>query len=249
MPEYENHHNAQTDARIGNSVPSDPLLSGTESFVAYLRAEIRQATRLVMEEIMREELAQFVGAEWGESSPNRAGHRNGHYTRDLQTTNGLIEDLQVPRDRAGEFHTQMFERYQRYEPAVAEGLTQMFVSGTSTEKAGKVAETLMGIKPSSSTISRLNQSLTKQYETWRKRELLSHYRIIYLDGVFFTVRHGDQTDSTVILTALGVDMDGKREVLALRACAEESKDGWDCLLHESRDTWSLHNRPHRDGRS
>jgi putative transposase len=55
-----------------------------------------------------------------------------------------------------------------------------------------------------------------------------------VDGVYFTVRHGEKTDSTVILTALGVDMDGKREVLALRACAEESKDGWGCLLHDLR---------------
>ncbi len=50
----------------------------------------------------------------------------------------------------------------------------------------------------------------------------------------FTVLHGDQTDSTVVLTALGVELEGSREVLALRACAEESKDGWSCLLQDLR---------------
>ena len=73
--------------------------------------------------------------------------------------------------------------------------------------------------PSASTVSRLNHTLTEQYETWRERPLLPHYRIIYLDGIHFTVRHGTQTDATMILTALGVDLEGSREVLAFRACA------------------------------
>jgi len=128
----------------------------------------------------------------------------------------------------------VFERYGRYEPEVAEALTEMFVSGTSTHKVGKVAEKLMGVAPSASAVSRLNQTLTQQYEAWRQRSLQAHYRVMYLDGIHFTVRHGDKTDGTIILTALGVDLEGSREVLALRACAEESKDGWSCLLQDLR---------------
>jgi putative transposase len=63
---------------------------------------------------------------------------------------------------------------------------------------------------------------------------LEHWRILYLDGIHFSVRHGDQADSTVILVALGVDMAGNKEVLALRACAEESKDGWVSVLEDLR---------------
>jgi putative transposase len=110
----------------------------------------------------------------------------------------------------------------------------MFVSGTSPHKVGKVAQTLTGVAPSASAVSRLNQTLTEQYETWRQRPLLPHYRILYLDGIHFTVRHGSQTDSTIILTALGVDLEGNKEILALRACAEEDKDGWGCLLQDLR---------------
>jgi transposase-like protein len=151
------------------------------------------------------------------------------------TSTGRIEDLKVPRDREGEFHSQVFERYNRYEPEVAEALTQMFVSGTSTHKVGEIAATLMGVIPSASAVSRLNHTLTEQFETWRERPLLVHYRILYLDGIHFTVRHGTQTDATIILTALGVDLEGNREVLALRACAEEDKDGWSCLLQDLRN--------------
>jgi transposase-like protein len=152
----------------------------------------------------------------------------------LRTTNGQIEDLKVPRDREGEFHTHTFDRYSRYEPQIAEGLTEMFVWGTSTHKVGKVAQRLLGVTPSASAVSRLNQSLSEQFDAWRERQLQVHYRVIYLDGVHFTVRHGEKTDGTIILTALGVDLEGSREVLALRACAEESKDGWSCLLQDLR---------------
>ena len=93
----------------------------------------------------------------------------------------------------------------------------------------------MGAAPSASAVSRLNQSLTEQYEAWRQRSLLPHYRILYLDGIHFTVRHGTQTDSTIILTALGGDLEGNKEILALRACAEEDKDGWGCLLQDLRN--------------
>ena len=213
---------------------SDHKMPDEQDFRQHMRNLAVSAMRVLIEAVMREELEQCLGAEWGESTPERKGYRNGSYTRDLVTKTGRIEDLSVPRDRAGQFHTQVFERYGRYEPEVAEALTEMFVSGTSTHKVGKVTEKLMGAAPSASAVSRLNQTLTEQYEAWRERSLLTHYRILYLDGIHFTVRHGTQTDSTIILTALGVDLEGNKEVLALRACAEEDKDGWSCLLQDVR---------------
>src|SRR6266699_1299296 len=213
---------------------ASPPLPEQQMFHEHLRALMRDAVRVVIEEVMREELKQFLGAAWGEYTPERKGYRNGTYTRDLATSSGPIEDLEVPRDREGHFHTKVFERYSRYEPAVAEGLTQMFVAGVSTQKVGEVTQTLMGVAPSASAVSRLNQTLTQQFETWRERPLQEHWRILYLDGIHFTVRHGDQTDSTILLTALGVDLEGNKEVLALCACAEESKEGWMGLLQDVR---------------
>jgi len=215
--------------------PSDHLMPDEQEFRHHMRNLAVSAMRVLIEAVMREELEQCLGAAWGECTPERKGYRNGSYTRDLVTKTGRIEDLSVPRDREGQFHTQVFERYGRYEPEVAEALTEMFVSGTSTHKVGKVAHTLMGVAPSASAVSRLNQTLTEQFAAWRERPLLTHYRILYLDGIHFTVRHGTQTDSTIILTALGVDLEGNKEVLALRACAEEDKDGWSCLLQDLRN--------------
>src|SRR5713101_6274422 len=222
------------------SDPSSPVLPEQQVFHHYLRTLAQSAVRVVIETVMREELDQFIGAAWGECSPKRKGYRNGHYTRDLVTSTGRLEEINVPRDRAGQFHTQAFERYSRYEPHIAEGLTQMFVTGTSTHKVGEVAQTLLGVAPSASTISRLTQTLTQQFEAWRARPLQEHWRVLYLDGVHFSIRHGDKADSTIILTALGVDLAGNKEVLALRACAEEDKDGWACLLQDLRSRGATH---------
>ncbi len=211
-----------------------PPLPDQQEFHQHLRELARAGIRVMLEGVMREELDTLIGVAWGESSPKRKGYRNGSYRRDLVTTTGRIEELKVPRDREGQFHTQVFDRYSRYEPQVAQGLTEMFVAGVSTHKVGEVAQTLMGVAPSASTISRLNQSLTQQFETWRTRPLQEHWRILYLDGVHFKIRHGDQVDTTIILTALGVDLEGNKEVLALRACAQESKEGWLSLLQDLR---------------
>jgi len=135
---------------LSTSEPSSPQLPEQQEFHQHLRALAQSAVRTVLELVMREELDAFIGVAWGECSPKRKGYRNGTYTHDLATSTGRLEEMKVPRDRAGQFHTQAFERYSRFEPHIAEGLTQMFVAGTSTHKVGEVAQTLLGVAPSGS---------------------------------------------------------------------------------------------------
>src|SRR5438105_7608056 len=148
-----------SNSSVSTPESSSPVLPQPEEFRQYLRHLAVSAIQVLIEQVMREELEQCIGASWGEITPHRRGYRNGSYTRDLVTPTGCIEDLSVPRDREGEFHSQVFERYNRYEPEVAEALTQMFVSGTSTHKVGEVAATLMGVAPSASEVRRLNRTL------------------------------------------------------------------------------------------
>jgi putative transposase len=149
---------------------SSPELPEQHEFHQHLRRLAQSAVRAVIETVMRQELDAFIGAAWGACSPTREGYRNGTYTRDLVTSTGRIEDIHVPGDREGQFHTQAFERYSRYEPHIAQGLTEMFVAGTSTrhpwEKWPKRCWASLEV---ASTISRLNQSLTQQFEAWRER--------------------------------------------------------------------------------
>jgi transposase-like protein len=78
------------------------------------------------------------------------GYRNGVYRRDLVTSSGRIEDLKVPRDREGHFHTQVFGRYIRDVPTLRKDAAGMFVAEVSTHKVGEVAQTLLGVAPNGS---------------------------------------------------------------------------------------------------
>src|SRR5258708_17315501 len=171
MPVRKKRSTPQRETSRVESTASGPLLPEQQEFHQHLRALAQSAVRTVLELVMREELDAFIGAAWGECSSKRKGYRNGTYSRDLVTSTGRLEDVKVPRDREGQFHTSAFERYSRYEPPIAEWLTQMFVAGTSTHKVGEVAQTLLGVAPSASTISRLNQTLSQQFEAWRERRL------------------------------------------------------------------------------
>ena len=141
--------NKPTTSSLESSTPepSSNIAPDQEEFRKSLRRLAVSAVQVLIEQVMREELEQCIGASWGECTPKRRGYRNGSYTRDLVTPTGRIEDLKVPRDRAGAFHTQVFERYGRYEPEVAEALTDMFVSGTSTKTSGKSGGKTAGSSP------------------------------------------------------------------------------------------------------
>ncbi len=85
---------------------SSPALPEQDEFRQHLRQLAVSAVQVLIEQVMREELERCIGASWGEITPERRGYRNGSYTRDLVTSTGRIENLSVPRDRAGVFHSQ-----------------------------------------------------------------------------------------------------------------------------------------------
>lgn len=230
MPVSNKKH---TTAPQVSTAPYQPLPDQSE-FYQRLKEQARVGLRALLEGVMQEELQALLGAAWGEHTEERRGYRNGYYTRDLGTTQGVIEDLKVPRDRQGQFQTQVFESYARYEPQVEEGLREMFVAGVSTAKVGEVAETLIGVAPSKSAVSRLNNDLQAQFKEWRERPLAAHWRVFYCDGIYFDVRHGEQADRMVVLAVLAVDPSGAKEVLGFQLSAEESKEGWKAVLADVR---------------
>jgi len=188
-------------ARVESSA-SGPLLPEQQEFHQHLRALAQSAVRTVLEVVMREELDAFIGAAWGACNPKRKGYRNGSYTRNLATAVGRLEDLKVPRDREGQFHSQVFERYSRYEPHVARSASPRCLwQERVLIKWEKWPKPCWESPPAEVAISRLNQSLSQQFDTWRERRLQEQWRVLYLDGVHFSIRHGDKADATIILTA------------------------------------------------
>jgi putative transposase len=97
---------------------------------------------------------------------------------------GQIEDLEIPRTRKG-FKTQLFERYQRRQAELDDAICAMFVKGASKAQVGEVIEALVGVKPSSSTVSRVFHTLDEEFSSWKTRKLQAHYVYVFADGTYF----------------------------------------------------------------
>jgi transposase-like protein len=99
-----------------------------------VEARVREGVKAVLEEVLQEEITEHLQAGYRELTPTRRRERNGCYTRNLVTPTGKIERLEVPRDREGEFVTELFERYKRMTGDVEEAVLEMYLSGISVRK-------------------------------------------------------------------------------------------------------------------
>jgi transposase-like protein len=179
----------------------------------------------VLNQVLEAELTEHLGAEPHERTPDRRGRRNGHYARQLTTRVGTL-DLEVPRDRAGRFQTELFERYQRSEQALVLTLMQMVVNGVSTRKVKRITRELCGREFSRSTVSELAKGLDAQVEAWNERPLEGAYPFVLVDAMQIKVRRQAAVRSTSVLLAVGVTAEGFREVLGIRVADSESEAGW-----------------------
>ena len=141
-----------------------------------VQARVREGVKAVLEEVLEEEMTEHLEAGYRELTPYpRRGERNGHYTRNLLTPTGKIERLEVPRDREGEFVTEVFERYKRMtgdvEEAVLEMYLEMYLSGISVRKIAGVTEALSRVKVGKDAVSRIARRLEEQQRAWRERPL------------------------------------------------------------------------------
>jgi putative transposase len=210
---------------------SEMLSTSQEVFQQFVQERLRQAVRLALISILEEEVTAFIGAEPYERSEQRRDRRNGHYTRDLETSVGPIADLPVPRTRGG-YQTHLFERYHRRRDELDSAIGEMFVKGVSTAKVGQVLETLTGTHPSASTVSRVFHTLETEYEQWKKRKLAERYAYAFADGTYFTVIYNGEGCKMPILAVVGIAVTGEREVLGLRVGDRENQQAWEDLLED-----------------
>lgn len=186
---------------------------------------LRPLIQEVVQQVLEAEMDEALGAEKGERTTNRLGYRSGHYGRTLVTRVGKLE-LRVPQDRQGRFRTEVFERYQRSEKALVSALTEMYVQGVSTRKVKAITEELCGHEFSASTISRMNQQLDKELEKFAGRQLEEAYPYLILDARYEKVREDGVIRSQAVLIAIGVDWEGRRNVLAVELSNRESLSSW-----------------------
>src|SRR5690606_32134987 len=186
---------------------------------------LREIVRSVMQAMLEAEMDEALGASKGERTSERLGYRSGYYGRTLITRVGKLE-LRVPQDRAGRFSTELFERYQRSEQALVSTLAEMYVQGVSTRKVKAITEELCGHAFSASAISAINKRLDESLKAFAKRILPEPFPYLILDARYEKVREAGVVMSQAVLIAIGIDWDGRRQVLAVEMANRESSSSW-----------------------
>ena len=190
-----------------------------------LKALVKEA----VQEVLEAEMTDALGARAGERTTDRTGYRSGYYSRGLVTRIGKLE-LRVPRDREGRFLTELFERYQRAEKALVSALAEMYVQGVSTRKVKAITEELCGHTFSASTISRINKSLDGLLQRFAQRRLEEAYPYVILDARYEKVRRDGVIQSQAVFVAIGINADGRRQILGVELSNRESRSSWTTFL-------------------
>ncbi len=206
-----------------------PALAIVKDVITGQPESLREVVRAVMQEMLEAEMTDAIGAEKGERTPERLGYRAGYYTRTLVTRVGKLE-LRVPQDRGGRFSTELFERYQRSEQALVATLAEMYVQGVSTRKVKAITEELCGHSFSASAISAINKRLDDSLAAFAGRPLAEPYPYLILDARYEKVREDGVVGSQAVLIAIGIDWDGRRQILAVEMANRESRSSWKDFL-------------------
>ena len=202
-----------------------PTLATVKDLLAANPDSLRAVVRAVMQEMLEAEMTDALGAEKSERTPARLGYRAGYYTRTLVTRVGKLE-LRVPQDRDGRFSTELFERYQRSEQALVATLAEMYVQGVSTRKVKAITEEVCGHSFSASAISAINKRLDDSLAAFARRPLAEPYPYLILDARYEKVREGGIVTSQAVLIAVGIDWDGRRQILSVEMANRESRSSW-----------------------
>lgn len=206
-----------------------PAVSAVKELMGQEPDALREIVRSVMQAMLEAEMDEALGAGKSERSDARLGYRSGYYTRTLVTRVGKLE-LRVPQDRAGRFSTELFERYQRSEQALVATLAEMYVQGVSTRKVKAITEELCGHAFSASAISAINKKLDASLADFARRRLDEPFPYLILDARYERVREGGNVGSQAVLIAIGIDWDGRRQILAVEMANRESRSSWKDFL-------------------
>jgi transposase-like protein len=215
-----------TEKRINNdgkkvTVDEPQMKSVLAQQPDFLVPVVQEAVQAMLEV----EMAECLQAGKHARSDLRLGYRSGYYRRRLLTRVGTLV-LRVPQDRAGQFSTQVFEPYQRSEKALVAALAQMYVQGVSTRKVAAITQELCGHEFSASSISTITARLEAQLEEFSRRRLEEEFPYLVLDARYERVREGGVIVNRAILVALGIDWQGRRQVLAVESANRESQSSW-----------------------
>lgn len=194
-----------------------------------------------MENGLEAELDEELGySKYDYKNKDTENSRNGHSSKHLRTSFGDVE-VSVPRDRKGEFEPQLLKKNQTsISQDIEEKILSMYAKGMTTSDIEEHIQDIYGLEVSDTTVSRITDKILPIAREWQQRPLETVYAVVFLDAIHYHVRSEGQIVKKAVYIAIGIDLDGKKDVLGMWVGENESAKYWANVLN------SLKNRGIQD---
>jgi len=188
-----------------------------------------------IEEMLEAEMDDHLGYDKHSSQGDLTGNsRNGYNRKTIQTQMGKSE-IKVPRDRNGEFEPQLIEKYQNKSDGLENKIVAMYAKGMSTRDIEDHLRDIYGIDASPALISKITDKVLPAVQEWQSRPLDRIYPIVFLDGIVYKVKKDAKVVNKCFYTVLGVNMEGRKEILGMWVTENESASFWASVCNELRN--------------
>jgi len=187
---------------------------------------LKQLTKQLLERAMAAEMTEHVGYDKNDPIGNNSGNsRNGKSAKTIKGSFGTMP-LEVPRDRNGTFEPQIIEKHQTRFTGFDENIISLYARGMSTREIQQHIEEIYHVEVSPALISSVTDAVLDEVKTWQNRQLDAVYPIVYMDAIQFKVRDNGHVKSKAIYLAIGVTLEGYKEVLGLWIAQTEGAKFW-----------------------
>jgi|TARA_Y100000294_G_scaffold34455_1_gene30094 transposase-like protein len=193
--------------------------------------EFRQMlTKVTVEAALNAELDDHLGFDKHEQS-EAENNRNGYTSKTLKTEDGQFE-LDTPRDRSGSFEPRLVKKHQRRFTSMDDKILFLYAQGMTTREIVTTFKEMYGADVSATLISKVTAAVIEQVVEWQSRPLDAIYPIVYLDCIVVKIRQDKQVINKAIYLALGVNMEGHKELLGMWLAENEGAKFWLNVLTE-----------------
>jgi putative transposase len=186
---------------------------------------LRQMIGFTAQRLMALEVETLTGAEPGARTSDRLNQRNGYRDRDWETRAGTVE-LRIPKLRKGSYFPGFLEPRRMSEKALTAVIQEAYVQGVSTRSVDDLVQAMGMSGISKSQVSRLCGEIDEKVQTFLNRPLEGDWPYVWLDATYVKVRQGGRIVSVAVTIAIGVNNDGRREVLGMAVGSSEAETFW-----------------------